>query len=126
MFVLKLLNEKEVKLLNNLLISDLTYFSFLASEIITRDCLSSLTFRSDIPADKYEGCRPAAKDVRLGHYVNHSIKEHDIHRWVECLYFDLRNNSTFIFTESILTKRHGAFVSWIIDVTTLLLAFRQS
>lgn len=56
------------------------YIYFVASEIITRECLSSLTFRSDIPADHYEGCRPAAKDVRLGHYVNHSIKEHDVHR----------------------------------------------
>lgn len=52
-----------------------------ADEIITRECLSSLTFRSDIPADHYEGCRPAAKDVRLGHYVNNSIKEIDVHRY---------------------------------------------
>ncbi|GLV31975.1 crimpled [Carabus blaptoides fortunei] len=72
-----------------------------ASEIITRECLSSLTFRSDIPADHYEGCRAAAKDVRLGHYVNHSIKEHDIHRnyydettWCFC-FLDHRCNAAF-------------------------------
>ncbi|XP_022904785.1 UPAR/Ly6 domain-containing protein crim [Onthophagus taurus] len=50
-------------------------------EIITRACLSTIRgYRTDIPADHYEGCRPAAKDVRLGHYVNNSIKELDVHR----------------------------------------------
>lgn len=52
----------------------------LAQRTIIRDCLSSLSFRTDIPADKYEGCRPAAKDVRLANYVNHTIKEHDVKR----------------------------------------------
>ncbi|XP_036326919.1 uncharacterized protein LOC118739599 [Rhagoletis pomonella] len=51
-----------------------------AQETITRDCLSALSFRTDIPADKYEGCRPAAQDVRLAHYVNHTVKEHDVKR----------------------------------------------
>ncbi|CAG5075008.1 Protein of unknown function [Cotesia congregata] len=71
-----------------------------AETLITRDCLSSLKdFRTDIPADHYEGCRPAAKDVRLGHFVNNTIKELDIHRdyydevnWCFC-YFDNRCNS---------------------------------
>lgn len=62
----------------------------VAKETIIRDCLSSLSFRTDIPADKYEGCRPAAKDVRLGHYVNHTIKEHDIKR-------DYFSNVTYCF-----------------------------
>jgi hypothetical protein len=54
----------------------------LAETIITRECLSSLrSVRTDIPADHYEGCRPAAKDVRLAHYVNNSIKELDIRRY---------------------------------------------
>ncbi|XP_030752010.1 uncharacterized protein LOC115879368 [Sitophilus oryzae] len=49
--------------------------------IITRSCLSSLrAIRTDIPADHYEGCRPAAKDVHLANYVNNSIKELDIYR----------------------------------------------
>ncbi|XP_018800989.1 PREDICTED: uncharacterized protein LOC108976384 [Bactrocera latifrons] len=61
-----------------------------AQETITRDCLSALSFRTDIPADKYEGCRPAAKDIRLAHYVNHTIKEHDVKR-------DYFNDVTFCF-----------------------------
>lgn len=72
----------------------------LADVIITRECLSSVrSFRKDIPADRYEGCRPAAKDLHLGHYVNNSINQLDIHRdyydevtWCFC-YFDHRCNS---------------------------------
>lgn len=52
-------------------------------EIITRDCLSSIKgFRTDLPADKYEGCRPATVDVKLANYVNNTIKEIDIKRFV--------------------------------------------
>uniref|UniRef100_A0A1B0GBB9 Uncharacterized protein n=1 Tax=Glossina morsitans morsitans TaxID=37546 RepID=A0A1B0GBB9_GLOMM len=61
-----------------------------AKEIITRDCLSSLSFRTDVPADKYEGCRPAAKDVHLADYVNHTTKEHDVKR-------NYYSNVTFCF-----------------------------
>ncbi|XP_063237093.1 uncharacterized protein LOC134539229 [Bacillus rossius redtenbacheri] len=71
-----------------------------AETVITRECLSSLrSVRTDIPADHYEGCRPAATDVRLAHYVNNSIKELDVKRdyydettWCFC-YFDNRCNS---------------------------------
>lgn len=49
--------------------------------MITRDCLSTIkSFRTDIPADHYEGCRAASKDVKLAHYVNNSIIELDIRR----------------------------------------------
>ncbi|CAG5056079.1 unnamed protein product [Parnassius apollo] len=71
-----------------------------AQEIITRDCLSNFRpFRTDIPADTYEGCRPAAKDVNLANYVNNSIKELDVKRewydetiWCMC-FLDNRCNS---------------------------------
>ncbi|CAG9563235.1 unnamed protein product [Danaus chrysippus] len=50
-----------------------------AQEVITRDCLSNFkAIRKDIPADTYEGCRPAVPDVTLAHYVNNSIKQLDI------------------------------------------------
>ncbi|XP_065345313.1 UPAR/Ly6 domain-containing protein crim [Cloeon dipterum] len=71
-------------------------------EVITRDCLSAVKpFRTDIPADRYEGCRFASKDVKLAHYVNNSIAELDIRRdhfdettWCFC-YFDWWCNSGF-------------------------------
>nr|CAG4641336.1 EOG090X0I2F [Eulimnadia texana] len=62
-----------------------------AEEVITRDCLSSIQgIRRDIPADTYEGCRPAASDVRLAQYVFNDIEELDIKR----NYYD---NVTFCF-----------------------------
>lgn len=90
-FVLKSPKEEEVGykykvlrvcgcVLTNFILFFLLSSLFLAQQTIIRDCLSSLSFRNDIPADKYEGCRPAAKDVRLAHYVNHTIKEHDVKR----------------------------------------------
>lgn len=52
--------------------------------------MSALDFRTDIPADKYEGCRPAAVDVRLANYVNHTIKQNDVKR-------DYFSQTTFCF-----------------------------
>jgi len=54
---------------------------YTADEVITRNCLSQVEYsRHDVPADKYEGCRPAAKDIQLAHYVNNSIKQLDVKR----------------------------------------------
>ncbi|KAF4529372.1 hypothetical protein B566_EDAN017640 [Ephemera danica] len=79
-----------------------------ATEIFTRDCLSALkSFRTDIPADHYEGCRPASRDVKLAHYVNNSINELDIRRdyydsvtWCFC-FFDDRCNGAGSLVSSI-------------------------
>lgn len=52
-----------------------------AETIVTRECLSLLEgYRRDIPADRFEGCRPAALDVKLGLYTFNNIKELDIKR----------------------------------------------
>ncbi|XP_041972866.1 uncharacterized protein LOC121728698 [Aricia agestis] len=80
-----------------------------AKEVITRDCLSNFkAFRTDIPADTYEGCRVAAKDVNLANYVNNSIKELDIKRdwydettWCFC-FLDHRCNSASHVSHSIV------------------------
>lgn len=73
-----------------------------ATEVITRSCLSNLEFlRHDIPADKYEGCRPAALDIKLAHYVNNTVKQLDIKRnyyddvlWCFCEFDHFCNSTT--------------------------------
>lgn len=49
---------------------------FAVDLTVTRDCLSAvMPYRNDIPADHFEGCRPAADDPKRSVYVDNPIAE---------------------------------------------------
>ncbi|CAL4123577.1 unnamed protein product, partial [Meganyctiphanes norvegica] len=81
-----------------------------AEVMVTRDCLSNLEgHRRDIPADRYEGCRPAAKDPLVGHYIFPSVKEIDHKRehytnttYCFCMFDERCNDSSGLTSSSIL------------------------
>lgn len=85
---------------------------------ITRDCLSNLIgLRRDIPADHYEGCRPAASQPKTAVYVDNNIKELDLHR-------NYWTNTTYCFCEfdewcNSATLTHPEFL--VISVSLLVL-----
>ncbi|CAG2103185.1 unnamed protein product [Medioppia subpectinata] len=61
--------------------------------LITRDCLSNIIpFRRDIPADRFEGCRPAATQPKLAVYVDNSVRELDLKK-------DYFSDTTYCFCE---------------------------
>ncbi|XP_040565770.1 UPAR/Ly6 domain-containing protein crim [Lepeophtheirus salmonis] len=64
-----------------------------ADFMVIRDCLSNIEgLRLDIPADKYEGCRSASRDVKLGQYTFNRIKQLDVKR-------DYYQNVTWCFCD---------------------------
>ncbi|XP_054154379.1 uncharacterized protein LOC128952931 [Oppia nitens] len=61
--------------------------------LVTRDCLSNIIpYRRDIPADRFEGCRPAATQPKLAVFVENSVDQLDLKKD----YFD---KTTYCFCE---------------------------
>jgi len=89
-----------------------------AEVVITRKCLSQVEYsRHDVPADKYEGCRSAAKDIQLAHYVNNTIKQLDVAR----NYYD---EVTWCFCQfdHFCNGGRSHMPSWTISTATILLS----
>jgi len=90
-----------------------------AEIMVTRDCLSNLeAHRTDIPADKYEGCRSATHDVKLAQYTFNRIKELDTKRsyydnttWCMCQFDQWCNSAeTLVQTKVLLASLTSLFI----------------
>lgn len=84
---------------------------------ITRDCLSSLAgYRVDLPADTYEGCRPAARP-KVAIYVENAVQELDLKRdhWTSVDY-------CFCEFDEWCNAAVGRLGSWLMLLVALLVA----
>ncbi|XP_023215753.1 uncharacterized protein LOC111618437 [Centruroides sculpturatus] len=91
-----------------------------AEKLITRECLSNLEgLRKDIPADRFEGCRPAAAQPKLAVYVENTVKQLELKRdyWTNITYcfcdFDQWCNEASLRSGSILSIFFSLFVSYL-------------
>lgn len=88
--------------------------------LYTRDCLSNLEiYRHDVPADTYEGCRPAAEAPKLAVYVENNIKELELKRdyydevdYCFCEFWHWCNSSTTLRFNILLASFLLTVLGW--------------
>ncbi|KAJ8949582.1 hypothetical protein NQ318_016213 [Aromia moschata] len=85
------------------------------SQVITRDCLSSMQgLRTDIPADHYEGCRPAAVDVKLANYCKSLLMTYyEKTTWCFC-FLDHRCNNAIMGHPSVVIIIFASLLGYLL------------